>query len=50
MILTKEKLQELPIQNDFHLRGLDTARLETFSDAPYISVFCKKTKRFKSKQ
>jgi len=32
---TEKKLQELPLQNDFYLRGLATTRLETFTDAAF---------------
>jgi uncharacterized membrane protein len=32
---TEKKLQELPLQNDFRLRGLQTTRLETFTDAAF---------------
>jgi uncharacterized membrane protein len=35
MYLTQKKLQELPIRNDFYLRGLETTRLETFIDAAF---------------
>jgi len=35
MSFTEQKLKELPVQNDFHLRGLDTTRLETFTDAAF---------------
>lgn len=33
--MTETEIQNLPIQKDFRLRGLDTTRLETFTDAAF---------------
>ena len=35
MNLSEKEIANLPVQNDFHLRGLDTTRLETFTDAAF---------------
>lgn len=35
MYLTENEIKKLPIKNDFYLRGLETTRLETFTDAAF---------------
>lgn len=35
MNLTEKEILNLPVQNDFRLRGLETTRLETFTDAAF---------------
>lgn len=35
MNLNNKTIQELPLQNNFRLRGLETTRLETFTDAAF---------------
>ena len=35
MYLKEDDIKRLPRQNDFYLRGLETTRLETFTDAAF---------------